>query len=141
MKITTSVNMEGVLKALKSASLKPKKVKRALTIAALGQVRDVKTRTAQGKGLYGNFKMYSDKYMEFKSKRQGSSPKVNLFLTGKMLADLGVVKADHREAVISFSRASEREKAKQNGVKRPFMGITSTEQDAIAKRFKRALFK
>jgi hypothetical protein len=141
MKITTSVNMEGVLKALKSASLKPKKVKRALTLAALGQERDIKTRTAQGKGLYGNFKVYSDEYMEFKTKRKGSSSKVNLYLTGKMLGNLGVVKADHREAVISFSSKSERKKAKLNGVKRPFMGITSTEQDAIAKRFKRALFK
>jgi len=137
----TTISMTGALKAIKAVSVRPSKVKHALTIAAMGQVQDVKSRTGKGKGLFGNFKPYSKEYNFFKAKRTGKNPVVNLFYSGKMLGDLGVVKASHNEAVISFHRVSERKKAEGNQKSRPFMGITDKEQKVIMKRFQRALFK
>jgi len=141
MQTSATISMAGALKAIKAASLRPREIKRALTIAAIGQVRDIKDRTSKGKGLKSPFKPYSSEYNIFKAKRKGGSPTVNLVFSGRMLGDLGVVKANHNEAVISFHRASERKKAESNQKSRPFMGITDKEQKVILKRFKRALFK
>lgn len=150
MEITTSVNIGGVLNALKMARTTPVQQARALKKAALGHVRDIKTRTADGEGLRGPFKGYSESYSEMLVERRfgknkpkgGKDPlKVNLFYSGRMLANLGVVKVTPNFALVSFRSVIERKKAKANQRTRPFMGITRDEQKIIVKRFKRALFK
>ena len=142
MQISTEVNLKGALRALDLAKVKPTDKKRALNLAGQRQVELIKDRTSKGIGLDGRFKRYTAKYYEFKTDRAASgSTNVNLFLTGKMMIDLGVVKATDKYALVSFNRWQERTKAKANQKARPFMGIKPDEQKDIAKVFKRALFK
>ena len=56
MEIKTSINLAGVNNLLKRAKVKAADEKRALKIAAIGHVREIKTRTAKGEGLRGPFK-------------------------------------------------------------------------------------
>lgn len=142
MQISTEVNLKGALRALDLAKVKPTDKKRALNLAGQRQVELIKDRTSKGIGLGGRFKRYTAKYYEFKRSRADSgSTNVNLFLTGKMMGDLGVVRATDKYALVSFNRSAERAKAKANQKARPFMGIKPDEQKDIAKVFKRALFK
>ena len=140
MEIRTTINLKGVNNLLKRVSVKAADEKRALKIAAVGHVREIKTRTAKGVGVNNAFKRYSSDYAEFRRDR-GHKETVNLFLTGRMLGNLGLVDLDSNKAIIGFSSASERKKAEANQKTRPFMGITSDEQELIVKRFKKALFK
>lgn len=140
MEIKTSINLAGVNNLLKRAKVKAADEKRALKIAALEQVREIKTRTAKGEGLRGPFKRYSREHAEFRKER-GHAGTVNLFLTGDMLGNLNLTTLNSDKAIIGFSAASERKKAEANQKLRPFMGITPSEQKLIRKRFERALFK
>jgi hypothetical protein len=141
MQITTSINMRGVLAAINKAKVTSQDKKRALSKAALNQVRDIKTRTKAGEGLNGPFKAYTKEYFLIKAKRKGGTPDVNLFYSGRMLANLGVVKATSNFALVSFKSLTERKKAQGNQRKRPFMGIKPDEQKNIMRIFKRELFK
>lgn len=142
MQVSTQIDVKGALRALDLAKIKPSDKKRALTLAGLKQVENITERTAKGVGLKGKFKRYSAGYAEFKRSRSlTDSANVNLFLTGKMMGDLGVVKATDKFAVVSFNRSAERKKAAANQKVRPFMGITDAEQKQIAEVFKRAVFK
>jgi hypothetical protein len=141
MQVTTTINMRGVLAAIKKAQVSPARSKRALKMAAVSQVREIKTRTKDGEGLNGAFKGYSKDYFDIKAKRKGGMPDVNLFYSGRMLANLGVVKATSNFALLSFSSQTERKKAKANQRTRPFMGIKPDEQKSIMRIFKRELFK
>jgi len=141
MQIKTTIDMRGVLSAIKKAQATPQDKKRALSKAALVQVRAIKTRTADGKGLIGSFKAYSKDYFDIKVKRKGAFPKVNLFFSGRMLGDLNLVKATSNYALISFRSQAERKKAQANQRTRPFMGIKPDEQRDIMRIFKRELFK
>jgi hypothetical protein len=151
MEITSSVDIRGALNALKIAQASPAKRERALKKAGLLQVTAIKERTADGVGVDGEFKDYSPSYAKrLRERRYGKKkPKggfkpvrpVNLFYTGKMLADLGVVKATPSYALLSFRRPMERKKAQGNQRTRPFMGITPDEQRDIMRVFKRELFK
>lgn len=153
MEITTTVNLRGVNNLLKRVSVKAADEKRALKIAAIGHVREIKTRTAKGVGVKGRFKPYSQFWAGVRSNptpaqkkkyRSGGGHRtdiVNLNFTGNMLHNLNVVDVTSNKAIIGFSSASERDKAEANQKTRPFMGITSDEQELIVKRFKKALFK
>ena len=141
MQITTTVNMRGVLAAIKKAQVTPQVKKRALSKAALGHVRAIKSRTAKGEGLFGKFKRYSKDYFDIKVKRKGGIPKVNLIFSGNMLANLNLVKSTPNFALVSFSSQTERKKAEANQRTRPFMGIKPDEQKDIMRIFKRELFK
>ena len=142
MEITTSVDLQGTLKRIESLMVSNKDRKKALGKAALGQVRAIKTRTAKGISLSGyGFKNYSHEYLRFKRDTGHDSGFINLIYSGRMLGDMGVTKSTSFEAVVSFHRSSERKKAEANQKTRPFMGITSDEQELIVKRFKKALFK
>jgi len=153
MQITTSIDLRGVLTRLKSLQTSPLEMKKALKVAAVGQIREVKTRTKKGIGLDGFFKPYSPFWVGVRSNptpaqkkryRSGGGHKtniVNLNFSGRMLADMGVVKSTPYEAVISFHKKTEIDKAEGNQRVRPFMGITAKEQKQIVKRFKGALFK
>ena len=141
MKITTTIDMRGVLAAINKAQVTPQVKKRALSEAALIHVRAIKSRTAKGEGLFGKFKIYSRDYFDIKAERKGGIPKVNLFFSGNMLANLNLVKATPNFALVSFSSQLERKKAKGNQRTRPFMGIKRDEQKDIMRIFKRELFK
>ena len=151
MQIKTTIDMRGVLSAIKKAQATPQDKKRALSKAALVQVRAIKTRTAEGEGLRGAFKGYSNSYSKMlverrfgkKSKPKGSKDplKVNLFYSGRMMANLNLVKATPSFALVSFKSFTERKKAKSNQRTRPFMGIKPDEQRDIMRIFKRELFK
>jgi hypothetical protein len=151
MQVSTTINMGGVLAALNKAQLKPRNTKRALKMAALKQVEVIGNRTEKGEGLNGAFEGYSDIYSKMiierrfgkKNKPKGSKDpyKVNLFYSGRMLANLGVVKSTSNFALVSFRSFTERKKAKANQRTRPFMGIKREEQADIMRIFKRELFK
>lgn len=141
MQVTTTIDLRGALTRLKSLQTSPNDMKKALKVAALGQVREVKTRTKKGIGLKGLFKPYSSEYSEYKRSKGRSSNTPNLLLSGRMLADIGVVKSTPFESIISFHKKTERDKAEGNHRSRPFMGITAEEQKQIVKRFRGSLFK
>ena len=141
MQITTTIDLRGALTRLKSLQTSPQDMKKALKVAAVGQVREVKTRTKKGVGLKVLFKPYSQEYSAYRQSKGRSSSSPNLLFSGKMLADMGVVKSTPFESIISFHRKTERDKADGNQRSRPFMGITAAEQKKIVKRFRGSLFK
>ena len=140
MQITTTIDLKGTLKRLESLMVKDKDRKRALKLAAVGQMKSVKDRTADGMGLKGRFKSYSKPYAIFRRETGHGTKNVNLFYTGAMMNDMSVT-SNYFQAEISFHRITERNKAAGLQRKRPFMGITRKEQKQIIKRFKGALFK
>ena len=141
MQVTTTIDLRGALTRLKSLQTSPSDMKKALKVAAVGQVREVKTRTKKGIGLKGLFKPYNQEYSAYRQSKGRSSSSPNLLFSGKMLADMGVVKSTPFESIISFHRKTERDKADDNQRSRPFMGITAAEQKQIVKRFRGSLFK
>ena len=141
MQVTTTIDLRAAITRLKSLETSPNDMKKALKVAALGQVKEVKTRTKKGTGLKGLFKPYSSDYSAYRRSKGRSSNSPNLLFSGAMLADMGVVKSTPFEAIISFHRKTEIDKAEGNQRLRPFMGITTAEQKQIVKRFRGSLFK
>lgn len=125
------------------------------TIAeAIGEamLEKIRTRTAQGNsmkftrsgaGVSGKFKSYSKDYVdsdEFKAHGKSAS-KVNLELTGNMLADMDIISINGNKLKIGFTDETETAKAYNHTVgdtvkPRPFFGVNKREQKEIASEFK-----
>ena len=113
-------------------------VRRALSITAQAGVGIIEDRTAKGRGFKGGFfKKYNPTYAAFRSKRgRGSTP--DLQFTGKMLGSI-TTKANSKQAVIFFTRASEAKKAAMNNKSRPFFGFNRKEEKQLGQVFFRNL--
>ena len=113
-------------------------VRRALSITAQAGVGIIEDRTAKGRGFKGGFfKKYNPTYAAFRSKRgRGSTP--DLQFTGKMLGSI-TTKANSKQAVIFFTRASEAKKAAMNNKSKPFFGFNRKEEKQLGQVFFRNL--
>ena len=141
MNIGITINTSAVMAALKKARPSPRTTERALGRAASGHILDMLKRVDSGVGLNGRFKPYHPKYAEYRAKKGRGTNSVNLQFTGKMLAGVKLMTKSPSKAVIGFTQEVERKKAISNQRKRPWFGVTDSEQAQITSRFKREIFR
>ena len=133
------LRLRGFREALRRTRNNPRELKRlqkrGLSRVAQIGINMILARTADGVGFKdGAFRPYSPAYAAFKSSRGGITP--NLFLSGNMLGAM-TSKANHRRAVIFFSRAKESKKAAFNNKTRPFFGFSRDEERQLLRHLDR----
>jgi len=119
---------------------------------AIGQaiVEYIRERTQSGRGVGGkSFPAYSKSYMKSLDFRvSGKTKKVNLTLSGDMLAQLDVIKQKRGEIVVGYDPSDEVAPRVEGNVRgtygnptplkgkaRPFLGLTEKEKEKILKDF------
>lgn len=111
---------------------------KAMTATTLSGVTTIELRTKQSQSYKGKeFKKYSPAYAA-KRERAGLTTTPDLSFKGTMLNSL-TGKADKKEGVIFFSRATESRKAAFNNKTRPFMGFSKKEREGLADVYRKYL--
>jgi hypothetical protein len=111
-------------------------IPKALNRSGEKTVQTIVERTERGVGLKGPFKRYSRQYADYRAE-QGRSTKPDLNFSGRMLSNLDVEKRGSNKIRVAFKRKEEKQKAKFNQKKRPFVGVRPTEVKFITDAFRR----
>lgn len=111
-------------------------IPRALSASGEQTVETIVDRTQRGQGLNGAFPRYSQQYRDYRQENgRGATPDLNF--SGRMLSNLGVERKNNNAVKVGFSRNEEKNKARQNQKKRPFVGIKRSEESIIVRAFTR----
>lgn len=111
-------------------------IPKALNRSGEKTVQTIVERTERGVGLNGAFKRYSREYADYRAEK-GRGTKPDLNFSGRMLSNLGVERKNRNTVKVAFSRNEEKQKAKFNQKKRPFVGVRPQEVKFITDAFRR----
>lgn len=116
-------------------------IPRALNRSGEKTVETIVDRTSRGVSLSGGrFRPYSRQYRQYRAKEgRGSTPDLNF--SGRMLSNLGVERVNNTKVKVAFSRNEEKNKARYNQQKRPFVGVRPQEIKFITDAFKREFMR